>query len=1228
MSDYRALASRVGLALVKALFALTMLAIVLLSLGLTTQIFTKPIASRLVIEINALTTLNISYEDIEGVPISDLHVRGLAFQAGSQQFKAEDVELVWNPFQLFSGIVDIATLKLSGVSLVIDNSTPESETSNEPSLSTIDPLGIEISLSEFIVNGFTIHYDDQVVTLDTLQAGLEVNDQAMTLSGLFARYNEDELNGSLRLEIGNSPILDADLAWYSPSVVSFVPASVLQLLPQLRGEIPSGQILINGWTEELNISHSLNTPVALSSTGTLSSPLSLSELSFAFEHAIASVDLENGTETTTLNELSITTTGNIDSQRIQTSASIADARLSALDFSADGILSGSNLRIDDIEIRTTTGASNANINIGFAEAVQISGNYTLEDTAPLDLFTAATPFELTNLSSQGDFNASLDSETWNGRLQVIQIIGDLSGYPLNGNAAISILNNTPVIEHLRLATSDNSLSIAGNLSNEAGVSWSLQAPALNQLLPDASGSMNGSGTLSNAGGSIKIAGSLNANAVKYQTYYGDAINVTFDFNEDLVSAKVLLQNIGSAETNDLISSANLDLRGNPNQHTLSGILNSPYLNLNSALQGSLIQTDSSWEWTGALTTAELNSSYGMWQLQSALQISLSNSFDISVNGGCFTQSGTRLCTTVEGNLDETLEAQLSLEGLQLSRFNQNGALSTSNDFITPTLPLLPPGFLVEGVVTSRLLTTLSTSSPLIELSIDSEGTSFTIDPSQFADAEELSEENYERQSYQIDRFSIAASGSLDSLRLSSLIEINEISLNDEPLAAPGRINSQLLISNLQNLDGDVQINLPSLDWVEAVISGASNVQGGLVSNISIAGTIEQPTLGGNIEFTNLAFDVDALGIQLFDVNLSAQQKQNNSYLIQGSLSSSEGSAAVTGQVQDFFLPTWSADAQITGSNFLFINRPELTMAASPDLKLKASGQLIDVQGQLGVPKLQLDIEGLPDTAIDVSRDVVITQTSTTANNQDINVYVDERSLFAIPISADVNVVLENDVGFSGFGITAKLDGDINYRQSATGASSTYGELSILSGSYQAYRQELIIKQGQLLFFGALDNPALDIRAIREVDGVTVGVLMNGTLKSINSQLFSTPALPENDIISLIATGRKFSSIGEGDGVNVLNTIANLGLNRSQGLTNSMRDKLGLDALQITNTGDINNSVLTVGKYVTPDIFIRYGVGLFDNQSKISVDYTLSEHIKLQAESGEFQSIDITYTVEK
>lgn len=1231
MSDYRPVAIRTSLTFIKALLVLTGLLLVLVIVALTTQVFTQSIASRLVIELNSRTGLEISYDNIEGTPIHDLHIKGLALQIGPQKIRAEDLQVEWNPIQLMSGLVDIDSLQISGVSLVIAPSAENSETGNELLLQTIEPLGIELILRELLINGFSIQTNDQTVTLDAFQTALEIDKQKITLAGIFARLDDNELTGDITILIGDEPAIDSHLAWYSPFIASVIPEGVLQAFPQLGSEVPSGEIFISGWTSEMSLRHTLNSPFTASSQGTVRNPLSLNELRFTFDHGIDTLELDTGTGSlTTLSNLTLATEGNLDTQLFRLSMGAEDARLTDLEISAEATLSRSNLQIQTFELRTQTGIASGNVIINFADSLVIDGHYSIEDTAPLSLFNFSTPFELANLTSNGDFSASFDSQTYNGLFSVSEFLGELSGYPLNGTASVRLLNSIPIIEQLRLSTSDNSLSIVGNPLDEAGVSWSLQAPALHQLLTDAEGSMNGSGTLSNASGNVKVAGNLVARDLGFQSYYADGIDIAFDFTDESVSAKVQLQRIGTSDNESIerITAANLELSGNPSQHRLSGFIRSPYMNLTPALQGSLRQTGDNWNWSGSLSTAELESSYGLWRLESALRLTVNDSLAISVEGGCFAQSDTQLCASVAGVLQESLEAEFSLEDLPLSLFNQSPDTNFDTPFITPPIPLLPPGFSLAGAVSGSLSTQFSGSSPTLNLNLESEGTQLTINPSQFADAEESPEFEPETQTYQIDRFSIFAAGSLERLELGSQIEINEVNLDDEPFATPGQVSAQLVVSDLQSLEGEVRINLPSLDWAEAVVSGASNVQGSLVSNISIDGTIEQPALGGNIGFSDLALDVDALGIRLVGLNFNAQQTQDNSYVILGSVNSDEGSATVRGQVRDLFLPNWSVDAQLSGNNFQLINRPELSIAASPDLRLRATGQLIDIQGDLGVSKLQLDVEGLPDTAIDVSRDVVITNYSSTSPNQNVNVYVDERSLFSIPISADVSVALKDDIRFTGFGISAQLDGDINYRQSESGASSTYGELSIIAGSYQAYQQQLVIKQGQLLFFGALDNPALDIRAIREVNDITVGVLMNGTLKSINSQLFSTPALPENDIISLIATGRKFSSIGEGDGVNVLNTIANLGLNRSQGLTNSMRDKLGLDALQITNTGDINNSILTVGKYVTPDIFIRYGVGLFDSQSKISVDYTLSEHLKLQAESGEFQSIDITYTVEK
>ena len=97
---------------------------------------------------------------------------------------------------------------------------------------------------------------------------------------------------------------------------------------------------------------------------------------------------------------------------------------------------------------------------------------------------------------------------------------------------------------------------------------------------------------------------------------------------------------------------------------------------------------------------------------------------------------------------------------------------------------------------------------------------------------------------------------------------------------------------------------------------------------------------------------------------------------------------------------------------------------------------------------------------------------------------------------------------------------------------------------------------------------------------------------------------------------------------MLAAIAYLGIERGQGLTNVVQNKLGLDTFEVNSSDNLRDSSLGVGKYITPDIFMRYDVGLFDSDSVLSVLYSLSEHIRLEVEAGISQSIDLIYTIEK
>jgi translocation and assembly module TamB len=194
---------------------------------------------------------------------------------------------------------------------------------------------------------------------------------------------------------------------------------------------------------------------------------------------------------------------------------------------------------------------------------------------------------------------------------------------------------------------------------------------------------------------------------------------------------------------------------------------------------------------------------------------------------------------------------------------------------------------------------------------------------------------------------------------------------------------------------------------------------------------------------------------------------------------------------------------------------------------------------------------------------------------------------------------------------------------------TYGELEVANGSFEIYGRTLNIEQGKLLFMGSYDNPAIDIRAVRTVENMRVGVQMNGTIRDIRSNLFSTPTLPDGDILAVMITGRPIAEIGtEQDGNALVGAITTLGINQGQGLTDQIQSQLGLDTFAINSRGDVNDSSLMLGKYITPRIFIRYAVGLFETENSLEIDYTVNDRVKLKATSGQSQSIDLTYTVEQ
>jgi len=185
----------------------------------------------------------------------------------------------------------------------------------------------------------------------------------------------------------------------------------------------------------------------------------------------------------------------------------------------------------------------------------------------------------------------------------------------------------------------------------------------------------------------------------------------------------------------------------------------------------------------------------------------------------------------------------------------------------------------------------------------------------------------------------------------------------------------------------------------------------------------------------------------------------------------------------------------------------------------------------------------------------------------------------------------------------------------------------------------------------LSNPGLAIRASRQIrvardeqasqiEQITVGVNVGGTLNHTSVTLFSEPAgLSQSDILAYLILGRPLDKVGKADAQLLLQAASalNMGPSPIQKLTGELKQQLGLDELSLetkTAVGQdaqsaLKNTSLVLGKALSPRLYISYSVGLFSTNNLLKLKYLLTKNWSLQTEtSGQSSGMDIIYTIEK
>ncbi|WP_245392136.1 autotransporter assembly complex protein TamB [Salinicola halophyticus] len=828
---------------------------------------------------------------------------------------------------------------------------------------------------------------------------------------------------------------------------------------------------------------------------------------------------------------------------------------------------------------------------------------------PLGAFTQAVTGEL-NGQTRAAF-AMRDDGGWQLSVPQLAIDGKLQQRALKLNAQID--GNSEMqwdIRELDFRQGNNRVTASGRVDQNLDIDGRIDAPALGTILPALSGALRGQfegrGTLERP----QIAIDLQGSGVGYAENRLDRLTLKANstgtqdpqFDVDFTAA-------GIQAGGQQISAIDLGLQGRLSSHQLSldvsGGEGLPLSQASIRLQGGLDSTFQHYK--GAFSRLSASTDYG----DIALRDSLGFNADLTHSSAMITpfcldrQQGGALCLTerMTASADQG-RAALSIDDIPMALLD---------DF-------MPDGWQIDGQTGGKLIASWSRGgqawaakadidSNVAVSGVDARGAPWQVPAATMS----LSlDANQQRARTQLD------------LQLEDAGRIQLQAQVDDP-AGDGALQGRLQMSDLR------------FSPYRPLVAGIDQLEGAINGDVSLGGTLAMPALNGDVVIDGVKVKGGVSPVAVTDAKLTLAL-QGQSSTLQGFVQSDDGRLELTGDANWRDPANWRANVNIDGTDSpLLVAMPAYgRLRVSPDLQIHAMPQRLQVRGDVTVPWARLEIGQLPASAQAPSSDTVIIseeddrqqQAAAAARESEDGAGTAQALADAgMQLDVRVNLHLGPDMKLEAYGLEAGLTGDLQVRQ-GTGPVQLYGDVNLTDGTYTSFGQDLIIRQGQVLFSGAASQPSLQFEAIRNPDttedDVVAGLRVTGSASAPRLTIFSEPAMTESRALSYILRGRAPEDAGGGDDA-LTSALIGLSLSQTGSAVGQVGEAFGVQDLSLDASGSGDDSQVVVSGYVFDDLKVSYGVGIFSPIAELTLRYRLIQNLYLQAVSGAAQAVDLIYT---
>ena len=1168
---------------------------------------------------------NIKVQKLDGT-LSDLRLKNVTYEFDGGKLSVQTASLKWRALGLASRLIDVKNLELSHVRLdLVSSDEPPQQDLNEYQPWSGLSLPINIELHRVAVRGFELLQDRQrKLGLDNVDTHIKLFDNQLSLRHFTVsqQANQAQLSGEVDLE-------DTQLGGLSLN-------SAIEWSAGDHKVLASGDL--SGTWQDFRVSQKIQQPLSANVDIQLQGALTKQPSWNASLNSLAAFDtsvLVPSTTQSTLGAKPTITAGEITSggsilvgEGLAGVMATVNGRFEfgsfklgewacALDIKLDGPhLSVKSLRFEEQKNESLTRAAgqialNAQVqdltellNSKFEHGdIAVDGSWSnvavpLPEQAPTRKALTRKAVQNNEFFSNGSFKAEVQDSAL---LVSAESDGKLIGNDFRLASEFAYQDKQFEIKNFKLSSGKTQVSAQGRFGESYNVSWAVNSPDLGQLIPEATGDLNGSGKITGARQSPVINSTINADNLRYQNIAISGLHSTViaglsgldqPLNIQLEARELQLDN-------EPVSKAiSLSVMGTMAKHTVQlgsqFLLTSPEQNeakFSATLSGDTKALEPALQWSGALSQLRIDAdSYGDWLLSEPANIMLVDEA-LSLSEACISSGTQAFCAQADAKQKEQ-HFRVRIQSLELEPLNAFAGLYDLS---------------VSGALSGELnyVKRLGANYPEINASITSNDASISW--------QELIDEQF------VEKNLVFESINLDAIQNDTLRAKADMVLNDEKgtFTVDVGVSNPIGASNFDRsqLGGSVKLSLQELSDLPPTLMAGLILNGQLNGAMSLSGSVAQPEVSLNTELNGASAQIPELGLLLEDITFDAYTQSQSLLKLKGGARSGSGALEIEGVVNLNEIAKPIIQLQIAGDAVTLANTNEFRVIGSLDLETRLSSELISVGGELSIDEANIDFK-IPETAIVASSDVVLAdqQGQSDSAAQEIDIKID----------------LGSKTRIQAQGLDAKLSGSLRAYQQPDGILRGEGRIDVLDGRYIAYGQNLVIDSGQLVFNGgSIDDPNIRLRAEKITNSITAGVQASGRVSEPVLNLYSIPPLSDQDVLSVLIFDKPIGDLGSQDGLVLLriaNSLRGGGSSTVDNLTQGIQNTLGLTSLDLNLSG--SDPSINAGKQLSSKFYVGYGYSLLNAAQTLLLKYQLNKAWSIKADVGADSGADLRYQIDR